>query len=1069
MKKSEVPSTTTKTVSPSLSGSSLPKKTSSISTSSGSLLTKSTSTPLPGTKQSLSKSSSTTDVIKQVKTTTSPTSSSITTPLPKRATAPSTTPSSSSSTTTKPLLSKTLSTPAMSTTKRPISTSGSGIATGTTSSTKTVTKVPATTSTVPKTTVTKSTSSSTKTSSPSLVSMRPSSKKPPLTSRSSPTLQSSTSKPITSSKTASVSKSTIPSTSSSSSSARTSGSMALKSTTKAPVVQPVQPKVTFEQFDPTTSTDFENLASEYLDDNDEEVEEILLYDENDVEEIILDQDEIQIEDLDQEEEEVEEEEEVVLDEHDDEYSNGVILYPEIIDLDNDDINNDKVTTSELKQTQTLYINNNSEISSTTTTTTTATISYDQYLENNGNSNLLEQQIEKPIEQEEMEEHEEIEEFKKPIEPSKPIQIKKTSSWMSSLFGAVVTATKSTTTIISSSLSSSSSNSTPPVTPSVTSTSLSNPVPNHLINDSANNIPPNNNINSLNNTQPVPPSNTSPQLTPDSDQNLSKSTPPLTFQGPPPLAPSHQPLVNNNQLKTLPPPNLMYQMTHHNNNHHHPHHPQQPNGYHNNFNNHHHHLPHHNNQHNNRHSQNFNNHRHSQQIMNNYRIQPHNQPGGQALIPFAITSFRALSLFQDWYKSLWFAPTDFKEKIEPTLEIYKYFVPYYVFSTIVHSVHSGKVGFLKNEDPNQQAVIVSQDEHKKKQHETEEIEWMNGSTHPYTQSHNDILIYSPVLNHNALDPPLYEHIKEINEWRLEVAEPFHSQHPQLLYPNYVVEQQQFLLQNGYQQPNTQVTSNTPDSTNPMFNQLPIVTSKMDWEKSWHFAETKIKKNEIYGNDQKLKSDYQATMVKDVETDTKFENISYRTVYAPMYKINYQYDQKDYQFIINGQSGRTYTKVRPYGVGSIKTKAIKILTGGVFSSEKTKSLEQDRKIVNGMVRGKDLNEIDELFNEETGERIQLYSDDCYYLLLPNSDQFLILKTTGYLILKNIGTTPILIQSHKRMSDEIGGQCTLDPNESQTFAYKGSWCIAVLEGDFNSLELLKVETNSGSDKPIGDLQMA
>eukprot|EP01132_Coremiostelium_polycephalum_P004712 gene4712-5886_t len=445
------------------------------------------------------------------------------------------------------------------------------------------------------------------------------------------------------------------------------------------------------------------------------------------------------------------------------------------------------------------------------------------------------------------------------------------------------------------------------------------------------------------------------------------------------------------------------------------------------------------------------------INNNYLMWPHNQPGGQALLPFQISPTRAHQIFQEWYKSLWFAPTDFREKLEQTFQLHQFFIPYYAFTTVVHSVHSGRVGFIKNDQSVLEDVVIA-NSNGSKNPQQDEVEWANGSTHPYTQTHSDVLIYAPGSFETQpqqqqqdihMLAPSYLDIKEIATWRLEIAEPYHSEHPQLLCPVVDVQQHQHqrLLQQTQHHPQTHqpstskilVSTTTTTTTTEFSNKLPTVLDRLDWEEAWKYAEAKIKKNESYGNDSKLKKDYQAHTVADVETDTKF---------------------------VNGQNGNRYG-VRPYGAGSIKNTAIKFLTAG-FSSEKTASLKVDHKITtNGMVSGKDLNEIDVHYNDED-ELTPLYSNDFNYLLLPSSDQFLLLKMVGYFILKNNGTEELELESQKRMSDEIGGTCILKPGEVQTFSYKGSWCIAVKKGDYNNLELVRVETNSGGDKPAGDLLM-
>ncbi|EFA83626.1 hypothetical protein PPL_02692 [Heterostelium album PN500] len=452
------------------------------------------------------------------------------------------------------------------------------------------------------------------------------------------------------------------------------------------------------------------------------------------------------------------------------------------------------------------------------------------------------------------------------------------------------------------------------------------------------------------------------------------------------------------------------------------------------------------------SPNLTNYRASQQFNPNM-FMPHNQPNGVALLPFVIPPAKALSIFQDWYKSLWFAPTNFREQLEETLDMNYYFVPYYNFNSVVSSVHKGSIGLVKS-DHQQQVVVVGD---KQMEHYNEdEIEWSNAISNVYPQTYSDMLIYSPL---DFTEAPLYEDIKEIQYWKLDVGEPHHAQHPQLA--NSIYEPMKYYQNNNinYLPPLDQppVTTQQP-TTDPQLTKIPQVIQPMEMNSAWEFAEAKIKRNESYGNDQKLKKDHMAHTVSDVETTTQIDSFTFRTIYAPIYKINYRFEGTQYSFIINGQNGNSHGQ-RPYGVGSIKSTAIKFLTAGLFENHNGTAKAEKEITQNGLIKGSDLNEVDSL---------DYYKPDLYYLLLPASDQFLMIKSKGFIILKNIGKQDIKLEAHKRMSDEIGGNCLLKSGETQTFAYKGVWCICVVEGQHSSLELIRAETNSGGDKPEGDLLM-
>eukprot|EP01133_Synstelium_polycarpum_P014803 gene14803-17502_t len=367
--------------------------------------------------------------------------------------------------------------------------------------------------------------------------------------------------------------------------------------------------------------------------------------------------------------------------------------------------------------------------------------------------------------------------------------------------------------------------------------------------------------------------------------------------------------------------------------------------------------------------------------------PHNQPNGYALLPFVVAPAKAYNIFEDWYKSLWFAPTNFRERLEETLEIGYYFVPYYAFTAVVSSTHKGRIGHVKRE-LSQQVVVVGD---KTVEAEEDEVEWTHATTNPYMQTHTDVLVYAPV---DFTDAPVYEDLKEIATWKTDNTEPYHAQHPQLNNPIY--EPFKYYPKQQYQQPMLQQSNPTTQQIDPKFYKVPQAIQSSTMENAWEFAQTKIKRNESYGNDQKLKRDHMAHTVSDVETSTLF---------------------------VNGQNGN-YHGLRPYGIGSIRNTAIKFLTAGIFEKTGAPTNKADNITPNGMIKGSDLNQVDA-------------------------------------VLKNNGFKDITIESQKRLSDIIGGSCTLKAGESQTFAFKGTWCISVTGGDPSTLELSRVETNSGSDK--------
>ena len=227
--------------------------------------------------------------------------------------------------------------------------------------------------------------------------------------------------------------------------------------------------------------------------------------------------------------------------------------------------------------------------------------------------------------------------------------------------------------------------------------------------------------------------------------------------------------------------------------------------------------------------------------------------------------------------------------------------------------------------------------------------------------------------------------------------------------------------------------------------------------WKVVEVDIVNKEREEAMQKLMSDYskQTQLVGKMKDFTLtrifYKETRYRVVYVPVYIMKYRSDinylaeemgakqdeakqrppssrkskSQKYTFMVNAQTGK-HDGIRPYGMGNVLGKGLRILEGifGVKDQEEA-----------AFVTGKYLQALD---------ACEHYDETKQYLLFPPSHSYILVSDIGFITLKNISERrSLVLYSQKRETDKIGGQYILNPGTTQTFDYKGSWCIRVEEG--------------------------
>ena len=231
------------------------------------------------------------------------------------------------------------------------------------------------------------------------------------------------------------------------------------------------------------------------------------------------------------------------------------------------------------------------------------------------------------------------------------------------------------------------------------------------------------------------------------------------------------------------------------------------------------------------------------------------PGG--VVPFAITNEQASANFKQWIGKKFFCPKLAKQSAQPDAFTGIY-LPYWTFDTDTTSRYSGRYGIdrterYKDSDGNVQEKTVT--------------DW-----------HRTSGIFKL-----AIDDELVQGSERHDSAMLKGLEPFETEKNVPYKPEYVA---------GFAA------------------ERYSVGLKAAWEKAKASISSKIKSKIT----NKIRDDYNADHVKDVKVSTKFEKITYKYLMLPIWCSSFKYQDKVYQFMVNGQTGKVYGKT-PVSVGKI----------------------------------------------------------------------------------------------------------------------------------------------------------
>lgn len=215
------------------------------------------------------------------------------------------------------------------------------------------------------------------------------------------------------------------------------------------------------------------------------------------------------------------------------------------------------------------------------------------------------------------------------------------------------------------------------------------------------------------------------------------------------------------------------------------------------------------------------------------------PGG--VVPFKISAKQAGERFTTWLKKKWFCPNEAKRSARP--ESFKgIYLPYWTFDTNTFSTYEGEYGYTKKRRKGDQEETYT--------------EWHRGSgTLDYFI--DDELVCACGDNHD----------KKI----LSQIEPFDTADNVSYRPEYIA---------GFA----------------------AERYSIGLKDAWVLAKNMITFKLKNTCESKLRSEHNADTTRNVRIKTTYSNITYKYLLLPIWISSFKYNEKVYQFMINGQSGK-----------------------------------------------------------------------------------------------------------------------------------------------------------------------
>lgn len=219
------------------------------------------------------------------------------------------------------------------------------------------------------------------------------------------------------------------------------------------------------------------------------------------------------------------------------------------------------------------------------------------------------------------------------------------------------------------------------------------------------------------------------------------------------------------------------------------------------------------------------------------------PGG--VVPFQVTDAQASDLFKRWIKKKWFCPKLAKESAKAK-SFKGVYLPYWTFDARTRSEYSGQYGRDK----------VKRDS---KGNTRTETTWypVQGS---YNEDFDDELVCASTSHSQSM---------------LQRIEPYRTAENKVYKPEYVA---------GFA----------------------AERYAIGIREAWQMACEKIKFKLKINIEKEIKMEHNADRVRNLQFTTKFSHMTYKYLLLPVWLSSYKYQEKVYQFMVNGQTGKVWGK-------------------------------------------------------------------------------------------------------------------------------------------------------------------
>jgi len=214
------------------------------------------------------------------------------------------------------------------------------------------------------------------------------------------------------------------------------------------------------------------------------------------------------------------------------------------------------------------------------------------------------------------------------------------------------------------------------------------------------------------------------------------------------------------------------------------------------------------------------------------------PGG--VVPFQVSDKEASELFRSWIKKKWFCPKLAKESARAEAFKGVYF-PYWTFDTQTSSEYTARYGKDRTVHRNGKAEV--------------ETDWYNTSG-TYQEFIDDELVLASTTHDQSM---------------LRGLEPFRSEDNKGYKPEYLA---------GFAAERYSV----------------------GLESAWEMAKKTIKRKLENNVSRKIRQEKHADRVQNVRLSTTYKNITFKYLLLPVWISNFKYQDKVYQFMVNGQTGK-----------------------------------------------------------------------------------------------------------------------------------------------------------------------